>query len=104
MVIVDYFSNFAELDEAESTETETIVKLLKRQFARHGIPAMLTSDNGPPFSGRAFRDFLTAWGIEHQPVSRRSGSRRSGSSRTKDNSSGAAASSERPTRRTGDTS
>ena len=48
MVLVDYYSNFIEVDVLPDTLSTTIIYLLKRQFARHGIPDKLRTDNGPP--------------------------------------------------------
>ena len=41
------------------------------QFARHGIPEVLISNNGPEFDNQEFKNFSTDWQFEH----RTSGSR-----------------------------
>ncbi|KAK0135574.1 hypothetical protein N1851_028577 [Merluccius polli] len=38
---------------------------LKSIFARHGIPEVLMSDNGPQFSGQAFTSFVASYGFKH---------------------------------------
>ena len=38
---------------------------LKKQFATHGVPRLLISDNGPQFKLRVFSNFAKLWGFEH---------------------------------------
>ena len=49
IAIVDYFSRYLEIKRLKSTTTQSIVNSLKTIFARHGVPAILQSDNGPQF-------------------------------------------------------
>ncbi|XP_072384490.1 uncharacterized protein [Diabrotica undecimpunctata] len=42
---------------------------MKSIFARHGIPLILMSDNGPPFSSKEFQSFLVDWDITYQSSS-----------------------------------
>ncbi|XP_069109439.1 uncharacterized protein [Argopecten irradians] len=51
------------------TESSATVAALKSIFARHGIPEIVFSDNGPQFSSRTFADFATEWGFEHRTSS-----------------------------------
>ena len=44
-VIVDYTSNFWEVDRMNSTTTTSVIKQLKSHFARFGIPFVVVSDN-----------------------------------------------------------
>lgn len=46
-----------------------VVGKLKSIFARHGIPTIIISDNGPPFSSNDFAKFCSDWGIDHQTSS-----------------------------------
>ena len=48
LVTTDYCSRYIELDKLGSTSSGAIITKLKSQFARHGIPGILTSDNAPP--------------------------------------------------------
>lgn len=43
----------------------TVVGALKGIFARHGIPEMMISDNGPQYIGQGFKDFTRAYGFKH---------------------------------------
>ena len=67
LVTVDYFlmwSDFLEVDElVDSTVSAEVIRALKQQFSRHGIPDIL--DNGPQFNCTEFRQFAAAWEFEH---------------------------------------
>lgn len=60
-IIVDYWSDYFELNQLPDTQASTVIKSLKNQFARHGIPGTLYSDNGPQFASREFKDLAAAW-------------------------------------------
>ena len=45
---VDYYLNYFEVDSLKEKATAKVIQVLKRHFARHGIPNQLVSDNGPP--------------------------------------------------------
>ena len=42
-----------------------VIDAMRSQFARHGSPEVLVSDNDPQFSCREFRTFTQLWDIEH---------------------------------------
>ena len=66
LVTVDYYSNYWEVDRMESSTTSKAVILkLKQQFARHGIPNTVFSDNGPQFDSDEFRRFAREWEFSH---------------------------------------
>ncbi|VDI23401.1 Hypothetical predicted protein [Mytilus galloprovincialis] len=65
LVVIDYFSNFTEVDYLSKTTSSQVITILKKQFARFGIPTTIVSDNGPQFSSDEFRQFTTKWGINH---------------------------------------
>ena len=65
LVTVDYFSNFSEIDYLQSTDSKAVIKKLKMQFARHGIPCQVISDNGSQFTSRKFKQFMREWDFEH---------------------------------------
>jgi len=41
VVLVDYYSDFVEVQEVADTTSPTIIQFLKEQFSRHGIPDVL---------------------------------------------------------------
>ncbi|PIK34233.1 hypothetical protein BSL78_28947 [Apostichopus japonicus] len=57
VVTVDYFSGFWEIDFLQDTTSNSVIHKLKGQFARHGIPDVCMSDNGPQFSSYEFKQF-----------------------------------------------
>ena len=65
MVVVDYYSDFIEVDRLNKKNADEIIFKLKAQFARHGIPDRFISDNGPPFGSERFKEFAETWEFEH---------------------------------------
>ena len=48
-----------------SANSAEVIRQLKDWMTLTGIPAKLSSDGGPQFSSRVFREFCEDWGIEH---------------------------------------
>ena len=69
LVMVDYFYNFIEVDKLRQTTSEAVITVCKAQFARHGIPNVVISDNGPQISSHQFEQFSTLYQFDHQPSS-----------------------------------
>ena len=65
LVLVDYYSNFIELDHLADTTSQTVVHKLKMHFSRHGVPDYVVSDNGPQYSSSEFRRFAVTWKFTH---------------------------------------
>ena len=65
LVTVDYNSNFFEIDRLHSKTAAAIIPKLKQQFARHGIPDMVVSDNGPPYNSHEFKEFAAKYDFDH---------------------------------------
>lgn len=61
LVTVDHYSDFFEIDEIKNMLAETIIKTCKQNFARHGIPRMVISDNGTHFHNKPFLRFAADW-------------------------------------------
>ena len=66
LIVVDYFSNFWEIDHLPNTTASTVLKKLKCHFARQSIPDIVISDNGPQFACEKFTNFANEWGFEHR--------------------------------------
>jgi len=58
IVLVDYLTKWVEADPLPSTESEEVIFFLKKVFARHGIPEILITDNGPQFTSDKTKAFL----------------------------------------------
>ncbi|KAE8281698.1 Retrovirus-related Pol polyprotein from transposon 17.6 Protease [Larimichthys crocea] len=65
LVIVDYFSRFFEVAKLTHTTSDAVIEHFKSIFARHGIPDVVRSDNGPQFASEHFRKFAQQWGFDH---------------------------------------
>lgn len=42
-----------------------VISVTKQVFSEHGIPTRIISDNGPQFSGEAYRTFIQQWQVDH---------------------------------------
>ena len=65
LIIVDYYSKYIEFDELKVPTSNNVIKRCKHQFARHGIPETLHTDNGPQFNAREFKQLCKAYGVHH---------------------------------------
>lgn len=66
LVMVDYYSNYIELDNLEKdTRASNVIRHIKQNIARHGIMDTLVSDNGPQYACCEFADFTRKYGIKH---------------------------------------
>eukprot|EP00731_Ephydatia_muelleri_P019632 Em0012g457a len=65
LVMVDYLSDFFEVSELAQVSAGAVIRVVKEQFARHGVPVIVQSDGGPQFVSREFSDFATEWGFTH---------------------------------------
>ena len=66
LIMVDYWSNFFEVVEIHRRTAQAVITQFKVQFARHGIPEVLISNNGPEFDNQEFKNFSTDWQFEHR--------------------------------------
>lgn len=64
LVTVDYLSGYFEIDRLSSKKATDVIYVLRQQFARHGIPSQVVSDNSP-FGSAEFRAFAANWEFEH---------------------------------------
>ena len=65
LLVVDYFSCYPEVVKVTSTTSVSIISVLKSIFARHGIPEIVRSDNGPQYSSAEFMSFASSYGFQH---------------------------------------
>ena len=69
ILICDYFSKFPFLFQMKSTSWANLKHHLMELFGIEGTPDEIMSDNGPPFNGKEFSDFLSGLGIRHSTSS-----------------------------------
>ncbi|OWF56513.1 Transposon Ty3-I Gag-Pol polyprotein [Mizuhopecten yessoensis] len=65
IVTCDSFSNYPEVLLLPNQTATSVINALKSIFSRHGVPQVLTSDNGPCYSCKEFKDFVKEWDIKH---------------------------------------
>lgn len=56
-VLTDYLSKFFEIIKLQSTKSCTVIKYLKPQFTRYGIPEVVVSNKGLQFYSAEFKEF-----------------------------------------------
>lgn len=69
LLVIDYFSKYVEVAKLTSTDSRTIVAILKSLFARFGIPNIIFSDNGPQLDCEEMKKFAKEWNFKHQTSS-----------------------------------
>jgi len=65
LVVVDYFSNFIEVERLHTTTTRAVTRVLSAMLARYGSADTLVTDNGPQFTSSEFAAFCAEWQINH---------------------------------------
>ena len=69
LIAVDHFSKYWEISHLQETTAEAVIEELKQHFARHGIPKLLISDNGPQYQCHEFKSFAKEWQFRHHTSS-----------------------------------
>ena len=65
LLVVDYYSRFIEIALLNRTSAADVISHTKSIFARHGIPEVVISDNGPQYSSEAYSDFAKEYQFHH---------------------------------------
>ncbi|CAE1155752.1 unnamed protein product [Acanthosepion pharaonis] len=65
LLVVDYNSKYPFIRKLKEFSSKEVIDFTKRIFAEQGVPERLTSDSGPHFSSRHFKEFAKAWDFEH---------------------------------------
>ena len=65
LIVVDYFSNFFQIDILTKITTKQIIHCVKNHFARYGILKVIVSDCGLQFISHDFGAFCKKWHITH---------------------------------------
>ncbi|XP_037957842.1 uncharacterized protein K02A2.6-like [Teleopsis dalmanni] len=63
-IIVDTYSKWLEAKILRKTDAITVIEALRSTFAIFGLPKKIVTDNGPPFSSKAFIEFCINNNIE----------------------------------------
>lgn len=65
LLVNDYLSNYPEMALLPSMSATCVIRHMKSLFARHGIPQIVHSDNGPCYSCKEFKDFAEEYDFRH---------------------------------------
>ena len=65
LIVADYFSKFPYMFPVASSHHFKTISHLCELFAAEGMPAIIMSDNGPPFNGEEFRQFSRDFDFVH---------------------------------------
>ncbi len=68
LVLMDEHSRFPEVEIIRSTSTTVTIDKLEKIFSVHGFPIEFVSDNGPPYNGNEFHNYLAENGIKHRKI------------------------------------
>lgn len=68
LVIIDRYSRFPIVEIVKSTRAKTIIPMLDKTFAVHGLPNQITTDNGPSFNSDEFKTYLSLLDIDYIPA------------------------------------
>ena len=65
LLLVDYYSRWIEIARIERTTADCVISHTSSIFARHGIPEVIISDNGPQFASESYSRFAKDYGFLH---------------------------------------
>lgn len=65
LVMVDHFSDFFECCKLPDLTPQSVINIMKEQFARYGVPEKVVSDNGTHFVSREMKQFASKYGFKH---------------------------------------
>ena len=65
LITTDCHSSFFEIDQLTDMSAETVIRKLKKNFARPGIPEELVTDCGTQYTAESFKKFANKWGFHH---------------------------------------
>ena len=65
LVSVDYYSRYIDIAYMSQMTSSAVVFKMKNNFAQHGIPETVISDNGTQFTSAEFKKFEANWNFNH---------------------------------------
>ena len=65
LLVADYFSRYMEVQTLATTTSASVICALKAIFARHGVPSVLVSDNGPQYNSTEMQEFAALYNFKH---------------------------------------
>ena len=68
LLVVDSYSRYIEIALLKRTTSSEVITHLKSIFARHGIPELIVSDNGPQYSSEELRNLCANTNVDMSPA------------------------------------
>ena len=68
IVVIDQYSRSVEVETVLSSSAGAVIPKLDKIFATHGIPELLKTDNGPPFTSHSFEVFAKELGFQRRKI------------------------------------
>ena len=65
LVLVDYYSRWVEVEVIRTSSSKTTIHYLDAQFAKHGMPKVLRTDNNSNLVSNEVEKYLKEMRIEH---------------------------------------
>uniref|UniRef100_A0A0E4G8R6 RNA-directed DNA polymerase n=2 Tax=Anopheles gambiae TaxID=7165 RepID=A0A0E4G8R6_ANOGA len=65
LVTVDHYSDFFEVNILKDMSPQSVISVCKENFARHGRPQRIITDNGTNFVNKQMLSFAKQWDFEH---------------------------------------
>ena len=65
LLLVDYYSRYIKVSLLAALSSCDVIEHMKSHFVRHGIPELLTSDNGPQYASEEFHKFAGTYSFQH---------------------------------------
>ena len=65
LILVASYSKWVEVKPMKNATVDKTLDELRLNFAQHGLPEQLVSDNGPQFIAHEFKEFIIQNGIKH---------------------------------------
>jgi len=56
---------YVEVVHLKNITSRCVINAIESVLARHGVPDVVMSDNGPQYSFEEFREFTTSWNLRH---------------------------------------
>ena len=66
---VDYYSKWVNVVQLTELTSNAVIKEFRKQFADYGQVQIIRSDNGPQYSSKDFREFISEFSIRHDTSS-----------------------------------
>ena len=67
-VAIDQRSKFPEIEFVSSTSANQQILALERIFSVYGVPNEIVSNNGPPFTSKAIKQYFKQKGVKHRRI------------------------------------